>query len=104
MIIDQIIKWLIPFFLTAVVVYLKSVVKTVTAIKDSQVALLRNQIINKGEECEEKGYCPSHVRQCMNEMLKNYETLGGNHGLSSWVNRIFLLPSIKKRKTKNSNS
>lgn len=104
-----IIRWAIPFILTALCGYMTSKLKenkkmnddfhsSLGALKDSMLLLLWSQIINKCETCLEQGYLPSHDRTCLDELFKQYQVLGGNHGVEVLVQKTFDLPPKKERK------
>lgn len=99
-IIGIILKWGIPFILTAMLGFVTKVYKDNKAIKDSMVLLLRSQIVGKCEQWLEAGYLPQSVRSCLDDMFKQYDRLGGNHGVGTLVEQCFALPPYKKKEGK----
>lgn len=111
MIIDEIIKWAIPFFLTTFFGFLgalwisfkkntNALKVQLNAIKESQIAMLRGQIVANCEMYSQQGYLPDTGRFCLSELLKNYEILGGNHGIKALVEQTYKLPPVLKIKTR----
>lgn len=100
MILETIIKWVVPTILTILMGYitkqLKDTKKTNHAMKDSMVLLLRSQIVGKCEQYEKVGYLPDYARSCLEDLFKQYEVLGGNHGVRILVDETFKLPAKKK--------
>lgn len=97
--IDIIIKWGIPFVLTGIIGYivkqLKDNKENNHAMKDSMVLLLRSQIVSKCEKYLQLGYLPDYARSCLNDLFKQYEVLGGNHGVKILINKTFSLSPAK---------
>ena len=93
---DIILKWLIPFVLTAlygnITKELKANKQSNHAIKDSMVILLRSQIVSKCENYIKLGYLPDYARSCLEDLFNQYAALGGNHGVSVLVEKCFNLP------------
>ena len=102
MIIETIIKWAIPFILTAIITYivkeLKDNRKSNNAMKSSMVLLMRSQIVGKCEKYNELGYLPDYARSCLADLFEEYKILGGNHGVEKLVDKTFELPPVKERK------
>jgi len=67
-------------------------------MQDSMVSLLRSQIVSKAEHYLEIGYLPDYARFCLTDLFKNYEQLGGNHGVEKLVDQVLDLPPKKKSK------
>ncbi len=98
MIWETIIKWAIPIICGGIVSLLVYIVKSNHAMKESMVLLLRSQIVGKCEKYLEMGYLPDYARSCLDDLFKQYETLGGNHGVGKLVDQCFELPPTKKEK------
>ena len=100
MILETILKWAIPFFLTAIITYiikeLKDNKNNNLAMKNGLLAIIRSQIVSKCEEYQKKGFLPEYARYCLEDLFKQYRILGGNHGIEVLVNRTFELPLSKK--------
>lgn len=100
MIIQEIIKWAIPFILTGIIGWiikeLRENAKSNKAMKSSMVLLMRSQIVGKCEKYQELGFLPDYARSCLDDLFKEYKTLGGNHGVEKLVDKTFELPPIKE--------
>ena len=98
-IIENIIKWIIPVvctgLLTCVQKELKSNKENNKAMKDSMIILLRSQIVSKCEKYEELGYLPDYARSCICDLFTQYTALGGNHGVEVLVNETLKLKAKK---------
>lgn len=93
---DIVLKWAIPTTLAGFMGLVGFLIKGNHAIKQSMVLLLRSQIVGKCEKYLEMGYLPNYGRSCLEDLFKQYEILGGNHGVGSLVNQTFGLPPKKK--------
>lgn len=107
-ILNLIITWVVPTLLTALSGY---VVKELTenkksnlAMKESMVLMLRSQIVGKCEKYMELGYLPDYARSCLEDLFKQYEKLGGNHGVGKLVDQVFSLPPTERKKNERKNS
>lgn len=74
------IKWLIPFACASGFAYiakeLKENKRMNEAMKESQLSIIRSQLVSKCETYLELKYLPNYARHCLEELLKNYKTLG----------------------------
>lgn len=57
------------------------------------IALLRNEIVRIYDKYTMLGYCPSYMKENVNEMYANYHKLGGNGMVTSMVDELFKLPN-----------
>ncbi len=96
-IIKLIIEWAIPFACAGGVVFIKKQLKFNKAMKDSQLAMVRSQIVSKCEKYLDQGYLPDYARYCLEELFRNYKAMGGNHSTEILVNKCFELP-LKEEK------
>lgn len=96
MILETIIKWAIPFALTALITFIIKVLKDNKALKDGLLAIIRSQIVSKCEKYQQEGYLPEYARYCLEDLFKQYKQLGGNHGIEVLVNKTFELPPVRK--------
>jgi len=94
-IIMAIVKWCIPIFLTGICSALYKIYKDNKIVKLSILSIIRSQIVSKCESYQNKGYLPEYGRYCLEELFKQYHSLGGNHGIEVLVNNTFELPSRK---------
>ena len=60
-----ILNWFIPCVCTALVGLVTKQLKCIKTIKDSQVVLLRSQIVGKAEQYMQQGYLPDYARSCI---------------------------------------
>jgi len=58
------------------------------AVERGVQALLRDRIYQACTHYEDKGFMPIYARENLEEMLKEYENLGGNGTLKSRVERV----------------
>lgn len=97
--VEIIINWAVPTFLTFccgyIVKELRENKNNNKVTKESIIILLRSQITSKVENYMTLGYLPSYARECLQELYKQYHSLGGNHGLEELVKQCFKLPPIK---------
>jgi hypothetical protein len=42
------------------------------------------------------GYLPDYARSCLEDLFKEYEVLGGNHGVGKLVDKTFEVPPTIK--------
>lgn len=93
---NEIIKifmnWLIPFACAGGITFIIKQLKFNKAMKSSQVSMLRSQIVSKCEKYLNQGYLPDYARYCLEELFKDYQNMGGNHGTEILVNKCFKLP------------
>ena len=94
-ILDIVVKWLIPVVCADIMGFKLRQYKFNKAMKASMLSILRSQITGKCEKYLEQGFLPEHARYCLEEMLKNYKVMGGNHGTEMLVEQCFALP-LKK--------
>lgn len=86
MILETIIKWAIPFILGTVVTGIISFIKNKLskdkkkdrAIENAVQALLRNELIRRYREYEEKGEISILDKENITHMYEEYKNLGGN--------------------------
>lgn len=65
-------------------------------MRTSMMFLLRSQIVGKCEDYQRLGYLPDYARSCLNDLFKQYTTLGGNHGVNVLVDKTLELPPVKE--------
>lgn len=98
---EQIIKialnWAIPVILAGILVFMKKMINDMKAMKLSQLSLIRSQLVGKCESYIKKGFLPEYARYCLEDLFKQYKTLGGNHGIEKLVDKTFELPSANEK-------
>jgi len=101
MILEIILKWLIPFLLATLIGCISAMVKKLSqdnkAMKAGLLAIIRSQIVSKCEEYQSKKVLPEYARYCLEDLYKQYKVLGGNHGIEVLVEQTFSLPSAKRK-------
>lgn len=95
---DFIIKYWIEIFLTSVTTGTVYIIKQYFGLRNGMKSLLRNEIIRIYEKYSILGFCPSYMKENINEMYTNYHKLKGNGMVTSMVNEIFKLPNGKRRR------
>lgn len=90
------INWLIPVVLAGILAFMKKLISDNKSMKASMLSLIRSQIVGKCEQYQKKGYLPEYARYCLEDLFKNYQNLGGNHGIEKLVNKTFELPITEK--------
>ncbi len=91
--IDFIIKYWIEFLLTSLTTGFIYVIKQYIGLKTGMIALLRNEIVRIYENYVALGYCPSYMKENVNNMYESYHKLGGNGMVTTMVNDLFKLPN-----------
>ena len=96
-IISIIINYIIPVILGAIIGFtvtqLKALKKKNKAIEEGLVALLRNELVRRYREYEQKGEVSILDKENMEEMFKQYENLGGNGTVKKLMEELFKLPT-----------
>lgn len=100
-IIKIILNWAIPLILTTIFGFLVKIIKDNKAMKESMLSLIRSQIVGKCETYMGQGFLPEYARYCLEELFKQYQALGGNHGVETLVNNCYELPLSKKEENKS---
>lgn len=91
--IDFITKYWIEFLLTSLTTGFIYVFKQYIGLKNGMIALLRNEIVRIYESYIALGYCPSYMKENVNNMYESYHKLGGNGMVTTMVNELFKLPN-----------
>lgn len=94
-ILQGIISWGIPVFCSGILGFVTKLYKDNKAVKSAILSLVRSQIVGKVEKYEEMGYLPEYARYCLEDLFKQYKSLGGNHGIEKLVEKSFDLPTSK---------
>lgn len=95
-IINTAIGWFVPLILSAILGFLVKNYKDSKAFKAGLVLLMRSQIVGKCEQWLVNGYLPDSIRLCLDDMVKNYKQMGGNHGVDILVDKTLQLPPKKE--------
>ena len=59
-------------------------------------ALLRAQMINDYNHCQDKGFAPIYARENFENVYKQYKNLGGNGVMTDIHDKFFALPTQEK--------
>lgn len=94
-IIQLAINWAVPVILAGVLAFMKKLINDNKAMKDSMLSLIRSQLVSKCERYQKQGFLPEYARYCLEDLFRNYQNLGGNHGIEKLVNKTFELPSTQ---------
>lgn len=94
--VDFIIKYWIEVLLSSLITGIIYVFKQYIGLKNGMIALLKSEIIRIYENYIMLGYCPSYMKENLNDMYISYHKLGGNGMITSIVNEIFKLPNELK--------
>lgn len=95
-ILNEIIKWLIPFILGALTSTLTIWLTMGRAIVEAVKCLLRAEIIRQNEKWVEKGHCPVYAKQALSKAYKAYRTLKGNDVGTALYNEVMALPEQRR--------
>ena len=102
MIIEIIINYWLELLLTILSSSIIYVIKEYIGLKNGLKALLRNEIVRIYETYSKMGYCPSYMKENVNEIYNNYHKLNGNGMATSMLNEINKLP-VEPKITSESN-
>ena len=91
--IDIIIKYWLEILLTTSTTGIVYVFTQYIGLKNGMKSLLRNEIVRIYEVYSMLGYCPSYMKENINDMYVNYHKLKGNGMATSMVEELYKLPS-----------
>lgn len=94
-IIQEIIRWLIPFICGAVVGAISLWFGGLKALREGVQCLLRAEIIRQNEKWVKAGYCPVYAKQALSREYKAYHGLHGNDVATSLYEETMELPERK---------
>lgn len=92
-ILEQIIRWGVPFVCGGIVGAVTFGWKFFSAIRTGLQCLLRAEIIRSHEKYMERRYCPIYARESLRRAYKAYHVLGGNDVATSLYNDLMKLPT-----------
>lgn len=95
--IEIILKYWIEILLTTITSGVIYVFKQYIGLKEGLKALLRNEIVRIYETYSRLGYCPSYMKENVNEIYANYHNLKGNGMATSMIKAINELPNELRR-------
>ena len=94
---DFIIKYWIEFVLVGLTSGIAYAIKQYIGLKFGVQALIRNELVRIYETRTQEGYCPTYIKETVEDMYVNYHKLGGNGMVTKMVNKIYDLPNERKR-------
>lgn len=94
--IQFILKYWIEFLFSSLIAAFIYVFKQYMGLKTGMIALLRNEIVRIYENYINMGYCPSYMKENINNMYESYHKLGGNGMVTAMVSELFKLPNELK--------
>lgn len=62
------------------------------ALEDGMRALLRDRITQAHDEYVQRGFCPAHARDNIDNMYEAYHSLGGNGTVTAMMDELRRLP------------
>ena len=97
--IDFIIKYWLQIILTLITTGIAYVFKQYISIRYGIQAILRNEIVRIYEEYTKLGYCPSFMKENVEEIYASYHNLKGDGLATLMVEEIYKLPLAAKLET-----
>ena len=85
-----IIKYWLEVLLTSIMTFFLYIFKQYFGLKNGMKSLLRNEIVRIYEKYIIVGYCPSYMKENLNEIYLSYHKLGGNCMATAIVEEIFI--------------
>lgn len=68
------------------------------AMKEGEVSLLRNMIIQQHDKYTERGYAPIYAKEALRRCYSAYHVLGGNDVATKLYNDVLALPEEPQKK------
>lgn len=90
-----IVKYYIEIILTALTSEVIYVFKQYVNLKKGMLSLLKNEIVRIYETYTSLGYCPSYMKENLNDIYNSYHGLHGDGMATSMYNDILKLPNKK---------
>ena len=87
-----ILKYWIELLFTTITTSLIYIFKQYIGLKNGIKALLNNEIVRIYELYSEYGYCPSFIKENVED---SYHKMGGNGMITTMVNKLYELPNTK---------
>lgn len=98
----SIVSWAITAALAAIGGVLlskyKKLKKEMLAMKEGEVSLLRNMIIQQHDKYTERGYAPIYAKEALRRCYSAYHILGGNDVATKLYNDVLALPEEPQKK------
>ena len=87
------IKYWVETIITIITSFLALLITSFLGLRNGLRCLLKNEIIMVYETYMKLGYCPSFIKENVQDLYKNYHRLKGNGMVTSMVNDIYKLPN-----------
>lgn len=91
--IDFIIKYWIEILFTTLTTGIVYVFKQYISIKKGMRSLLKNEIVRIYETYTSLGYCPSYMKENLNDIYNSYHGLRGDGMTTAMFNDVLKLPN-----------
>lgn len=91
-----IISALVSAIVTASLASILTLFRRTKAIAKGVQDLLRGEIIHHYNKAIDRGYCPIHTKQLVEEQYKSYHALGGNGVITEIYKELLELPTEPK--------
>lgn len=98
---ELILNYWIEFLFTTITGLLLYMFKQYVGLKSGIKALLNNEIIRIYELYSELGYCPSYIKENVEEIYNSYHKLGGDGMITTMVNKLYEFPNSLSGGKKN---
>lgn len=92
---DFIVKYWLEILMTLITSGVIYIFKQYINLKKGMRALLKNEIVRIYETSTSLGYCPSYMKENINEIYKSYHGLNGDGMATAMFNDILKLPNKK---------
>ena len=93
---ENVIRWLVPFLLGALVSGLTLWFGGMKALRDGVQCLLRAEIIRQNEKWVKAGFCPVYAKQALSRAYSAYHALRGNDVATGLYNEVMELTERKE--------
>lgn len=92
-----ILKYWVELLLTSLTASFIYAFKQYIGLKTGMIALLKNEIVRIYENSINDGFCPSYMKENINNIYESYHKLGGNGMVTTMASEIFKLPNELKK-------
>lgn len=98
---ELVLNYWLEFLFTTITGLLLYMFKQYVGFKNGIKALLSNEIIRICELYTELGYCPSYIKENIEEIYNSYHKLGGDGMITAMVKKLYELPNLLSGGNKN---
>ncbi len=96
MMLNETVKWLVPFVCGGIVTLFGTLLRKNKALKDGLQCLLRAEIIRSFDKYTERKYIPIYAKESLEKAYKAYHKLGGNDVATELYGQLIALPTERK--------